>query len=68
MSKLVLDSLEIKNFRAFKHLRIEKLGRVNLIVEKNNVGKSSVLEALLLFARLAYPALIWESLEVRDES
>ena len=40
---LVLDSLEIKNFRAFKHLRIEKLGRVNLIVGKNNVGKSSVL-------------------------
>ena len=25
---LVLDSLEIKNFRAFKHLRIEELGRV----------------------------------------
>ncbi len=68
MSKLVLDSLEIKNFRAFKHLRIEKLGRVNLIVGKNNVGKSSVLEALLLFARRAYPALIWESLGVRDES
>ena len=45
MSNLVLDSLEIKNFRAFKHLRIEKLGRVNLIVGKNNVGKSSVLEA-----------------------
>jgi len=65
---LVLDSLGIKNFRAFKHLRIEKLGRVNLIVGKNNVGKTSVLEALLLFARRAYPALIWESLGVRDES
>lgn len=68
MPKLVLDSLEIKNFRAFKHLRIEKLERVNLIVGKNNVGKSSVLEALLLFARRAYPALIWKSLGVRDES
>jgi len=65
---LILDSLEIKNFRAFKHLRIEKLGRVNLIVGKNNVGKTCVLEALLLFARRAYPALIWESLGVRDES
>ena len=68
MSDLILDSLEIKNFRAFQHLRIEKLGRVNLIVGKNNVGKSSILEALLLFARRAYPALIWESLGVRDES
>lgn len=50
MSNLVLDSLEIKNFRAFQHLRIEKLGRVNLIVGKNNVGKTSVLEALWLYA------------------
>ena len=50
MSTLVLDSLEIKNFRAFKHLRIEKLGRVNLIVGKNNVGKTTVLEALWLYA------------------
>ncbi len=29
---LILDSLEIHNFRAFEHLLIEKLGRVNLIV------------------------------------
>ena len=36
---LVLDSLGVKNLRAFMHLRIEKLGRVNLIFGKNNVGK-----------------------------
>ncbi len=65
---LVLDSLEIKNFRAFKHLRIEKLGRVNLIVGKNNVGKSSVLEALWLYARRGDPNLIWNVLRSRDES
>src|SRR5262245_60205982 len=44
MGNLILDSLEIQNFRTFQHLRIEKLGRVNLITGKNNVGKTSLLE------------------------
>jgi hypothetical protein len=68
MSNLVLDSLEIKNFRAFKHLRIEKLGRVNLIVGKNNVGKSSVLEALWLYGKKGDLSIIWSILGARDES
>ena len=45
-----LDSLKIKNFRILEDVTIEKLGHVNLIVGKNNSGKSTVLEALLLFA------------------
>jgi len=48
MGKLLLDSLEIQNFRGFRHLQIEKLGRVNLIVGKNNIGKTALLEALHL--------------------
>ncbi len=64
---LVLDSLEIKNFRAFKHLRIEKLGRVNLIVGKNNVGKSSVLDALTLYACKGDPYMIFALLQERNE-
>ena len=67
MSTLVLDSLEIKNFRAFKHLRIEKLGRVNLIVGKNNVGKSSVLEGLLLYGRKGSLSAVWDILVARNE-
>ena len=67
MSKLILDSLEIKNFRAFKHLRIEKLGRVNLIVGKNNVGKTSVLEALWLYARRGDPYSVFQLLKGRGE-
>jgi len=68
MSKLVLDSLEIKNFRAFKHLQIENLGRVNLIVGKNNVGKTSLLEALWLYASWTNPAVVWSILSSRDEN
>ena len=41
-------SIRIQNFRGIKDLKINDLGRVNLIVGANNVGKSSVLEALAL--------------------
>jgi len=46
----MLDSLSIKKFRLFKELTIERLGRVNLIVGKNNSGKTGLLEALLIYA------------------
>ncbi|HEY4034801.1 MAG TPA: AAA family ATPase, partial [Ktedonobacteraceae bacterium] len=67
MAALILNSLEIRRFRAFEHLSIEKLGRVNLIVGKNNVGKSCLLEALQLYANRAYPTFIWQILEAHDE-
>lgn len=41
-------SIHIQNFRGLRDLRIEDLGRVNLLVGANNVGKTSVLEALAL--------------------
>lgn len=66
MTALHLDSLEIKNFRTFKHLTIEKLGRVNLIVGKNSVGKTALLEALWLYAARS-PSLIWDILYRHDE-
>ncbi|MFO1367489.1 MAG: AAA family ATPase [Marinagarivorans sp.] len=47
---MLLKSLEIKNFRGFKQVEVEKLGDVNLIVGQNNVGKSSFLEALEIYA------------------
>lgn len=68
MGNLILNSLEIRGFRGFRHLQIERLGRVNLIVGKNNVGKSSLLEALQLYALRGYPSVIWEQLRARDES
>jgi len=66
MDNLILNSLEIQNFRAFRHLRVEKLGRVNLFVGKNNVGKSSLLEALWLYAQRGSP--VWDILEARNEA
>ncbi len=45
-----LDSLKIQNFRLLEDIEVKKLGHVNLIVGKNNSGKSTVLEALVLLA------------------
>ncbi len=67
MGELILDSLEIRGFRALEHLTIERLGRVNLIVGKNGVGKSSVLEALHAYAHLGDPSAFVTILASRDE-
>jgi hypothetical protein len=68
MSNLILNSLEVSRFRVFQRLKIEYLGRVNLITGKNNVGKSCLLEALWLYARRGSPTLIAQLLAARDES
>src|SRR5436305_6361861 len=67
MTSLALPSLEVQGFRGFQNLRIEKLGRVNLIVGKNNIGKSSLLEAIQLYATRAYPPVLWQILAARNE-
>ncbi len=64
---LILNSLEIQRFRCFRELRIGHLGRVNLIVGKNNVGKSTILEALRLFAKPGSLAELEEILATRNE-
>lgn len=46
----MLNSFVIKNFRLFRSLSIERLARVNLVVGKNNSGKSALLEAVELYA------------------
>ena len=51
-------NLEIKNFRCFKHLKIEELERINLIAGKNGAGKSSLLEAVFLHAGAYNPELV----------
>lgn len=43
-------TLTIENFRAFKRLHFDDLGRVNLIAGRNNSGKTSVLEAIALYS------------------
>ncbi len=67
MSDLLLDSLLIENFRTFNKLHIPELGRVNLIVGRNGVGKTCLLEALWLYACRGNPVVIGEILSSRNE-
>lgn len=46
----MLNSLQITNFRTFKNLCLNRVGKVNLIVGRNNVGKTSLLEAVHLYS------------------
>jgi AAA15 family ATPase/GTPase len=64
----MLNSLEIKNFRALEDFKVAKLGRVNLIVGKNNSGKSTVLEALRIYAGNAQRELLVDIAKSHDET
>ena len=46
----MIKSLKITGYRGFKDLEMGHLGRVNLLVGKNNSGKTSALEALSLLS------------------
>jgi predicted ATP-dependent endonuclease of OLD family len=63
----MLESLLIKNFRSLEHLEVSKLGRINLIVGKNNCGKSTVLEALRIYAGNAQRPLLEMIAREHDE-
>ena len=64
----MLDSLHIKNFRCFEDLTIPSLGRVNLIVGKNNSGKSTLLEAVYLYIKAGKAEAVQELLDKRGDS
>lgn len=53
----MIESIGIKQFKNLSSCRINNLARVNLFVGKNNVGKSSLLEAISLL--LANGSVNW---------
>jgi AAA ATPase domain len=62
----MLKSLKIKNFRCLEEFDLPQLGRVNLLVGKNNSGKTSVLEAIHMLDSVS-PISLWEAIERRGE-
>lgn len=46
MPTYLIDSIEIDGFRGLRHLPLEGLGLVNILVGPNNCGKTSVIEAI----------------------
>ena len=53
----MFESIQVRNFRVLKDLRIGPLGRINLIGGLNNSGKTSLLEAIFLLAGAGDPQL-----------
>ena len=46
----MLKSLRISNYRAFRELRMDELSRINLISGRNNSGKTTLLESILMLS------------------
>ncbi|NQT36428.1 MAG: AAA family ATPase [Planctomycetes bacterium] len=63
----MLTSLELENYRRFPNYRLNGLSRVNLLVGRNNCGKTSVLEAVHLLAAGGNPTVIEWTAKQRGE-
>src|SRR2546423_13763256 len=49
---MLLHSVEIKNYRSLEHVKLENLQHFNVLIGRNNAGKSSVFLALEQLGRL----------------
>ena len=71
--ELPLPSLSISGFRGFPNLSIPQLGRVTLLTGRNGVGKTTVLDAIRIYAAATYDTpwplvtLLAERLKQQDE-
>ncbi|MGP1362541.1 MAG: AAA family ATPase [Bacteroides sp.] len=52
-----INSIKIERFRGFENFSIEKFSRINIFVGMNNVGKTSLLEAVFLLTGMSNPTL-----------
>lgn len=55
MTALSFTQVEIDGFRGLRSLNLDGLGRVNILVGRNNCGKTSVLEALSILCQPQNP-------------
>lgn len=64
----MLEQLRIRNYRGFKDLQVDGFSRVNLVAGKNNAGKTTLLEAILLLGSGGDAGLALNNHVVRLES
>lgn len=46
---MILKKLKLKNFRGYTNIVVDFDSNMNVIIGKNDVGKSTILEALEIF-------------------
>jgi hypothetical protein len=63
----MIRSVIIDGYRGFHRFEMGDLGRVNLLVGRNNSGKTSVLEALHILSSGGDPVSLWEHCGRRGE-
>ena len=66
-SDLFLPHLSIRGFRGITELVIPRLGRVTLLAGKNSVGKTTVLDAVRVYAARARRSVLYQILRDRQE-
>jgi len=49
---MFLDALRIQNFRSLEHVELERLSQFNVLVGRNNAGKSTIFNVLAALANL----------------
>jgi predicted ATPase len=64
---LHIPDLSITGFRGIARLSIARLGRVTLLTGRNGAGKTTVLEAVRVYAARARPNVLHDVLERREE-
>ena len=64
---LHLPDLVIKGFRGIEDLTISRLGRVNLISGRNGVGKTTLLDAVRVYAARGNYNVLSDILRTREE-
>ncbi len=66
-SRAMYESLHIQGFRGLEDVRFDALRRVNLIVGRNNSGKTSLLEAIVCLGQATSPEVLLTLARLRGQ-
>lgn len=64
----MIHDMRLENYRGFRDYRLDRLARVNLLVGKNNGGKTSILEAVQILASQGDPSILSKIAMQRGET
>lgn len=65
--RLRLTDLSIDHFLGIGHLSVSRLGRVTLLAGRNGIGKTTILDAIRVYAAGGHPEVLAELLNNREE-